>query len=123
MITLVSFGARYPDPAPVVGRVVDVRHLKNPHRDKALRHLRGVDGPVQAEILSLPDARALLHELAQSVTDGQTVGVCCSFGRHRSVAIVELLAARLRLGGHAVAVEHRDIRRTPRGVVLRPRPH
>jgi UPF0042 nucleotide-binding protein len=37
------------------------------------------------------------------------VAVGCTGGRHRSVAIVEALAARLRADGLVVSVSHRDV--------------
>ena len=40
-----------------------------------------------------------------------TVAVGCTGGRHRSVAIVEEIAKRLRAAGHAARIEHRDIGR------------
>ena len=37
------------------------------------------------------------------------LGIGCSFGRHRSVAFVEILAERLMDVGHQVKIKHRDI--------------
>ena len=41
-----------------------------------------------------------------------TVGIGCTGGRHRSVAIAEALAAELRAGGREVNVDHRDVERS-----------
>ena len=38
-----------------------------------------------------------------------TIGLGCTGGRHRSVALVEALAERLRKQGREVNVEHRDV--------------
>ncbi len=40
-----------------------------------------------------------------------TVGVGCTGGRHRSVAVVAALAEQLRRTGREVNLEHRDARR------------
>jgi UPF0042 nucleotide-binding protein len=40
-----------------------------------------------------------------------TVGVGCTGGRHRSVALVEALRERLADSGHRIVVRHRDVAR------------
>jgi UPF0042 nucleotide-binding protein len=40
-----------------------------------------------------------------------TIGIGCTGGRHRSVAITEAVAELLRGGGREVNVEHRDVER------------
>ena len=40
-----------------------------------------------------------------------TIAIGCTGGRHRSVAIAEELAARLRARGTAVRTTHRDVAR------------
>lgn len=109
MIRLVSFGFKHEDPPPDVGRVVDVRHFRNPHHDKVLRKLRGTDTAVQQEVGSAPGAQAMLDELTASLRDGDTLAFACLMGRHRSVAMAEMLGDRLRAAGHAVTVTHRHI--------------
>ncbi len=41
-----------------------------------------------------------------------TIGIGCTGGRHRSVAVAEALAADLRGRGREVNVEHRDMERS-----------
>ena len=41
-----------------------------------------------------------------------TIGIGCTGGRHRSVAIANALAAELRARGREVHVEHRDVERS-----------
>ena len=41
-----------------------------------------------------------------------TIGVGCTGGRHRSVAVAEALAATLRADGREVNVEHRDVEKS-----------
>ena len=42
-----------------------------------------------------------------------TVGIGCTGGRHRSVAVTEALAEALREGAREVNVVHRDVEKTP----------
>ncbi|MEY4606556.1 MAG: hypothetical protein RLY45_1316 [Actinomycetota bacterium] len=102
--------------------VMDLRFLPNPHWDEALRPLTGRDAAVRDFVLgSSPAADFLEHfegmmaSLLPAYEDeGRTyltVAVGCTGGRHRSVAIAEEIARRLRLIGHAVRVGHRDIER------------
>ncbi|MBW2724320.1 MAG: hypothetical protein JRE71_08030, partial [Deltaproteobacteria bacterium] len=46
-----------------------------------------------------------------------TIGVGCTGGRHRSVALAGALAAALRERGREINLEHRDVERA--GPVLR----
>jgi RNase adapter protein RapZ len=41
-----------------------------------------------------------------------TIGVGCTGGRHRSVAVAEALAATLRAEGREVSVAHRDVEKS-----------
>ena len=40
-----------------------------------------------------------------------TIGIGCTGGKHRSVAIAEAISERLRAGGRAVRTIHRDLGR------------
>ncbi len=100
--------------------VVDVRFLANPYWITELRHLTGRDAPVRDYVLSLPGAvtfidryvDALEPVLAGYLNEEKryvTIAVGCTGGKHRSVAISEAIAARLRDRGHHVAVSARDL--------------
>lgn len=102
--------------------VMDLRFLPNPHWDEALRPLTGRDQAVRDFVLGSPAAadflehfEGLLARLLPAYEDeGRTyltVALGCTGGRHRSVAVAEEIARRLRLIGHAVRVGHRDIER------------
>lgn len=102
--------------------VMDLRFLPNPHWVEALRPLTGRDPAVRDFVLGSPAAadflehfEGLLARLLPAYEDeGRTyltVAVGCTGGRHRSVAVAEEVARRLRLLGHAVRVGHRDIER------------
>ena len=118
-VTVVSFGFRNGIPAHA-DMVLDVRFLPNPHFVPELRPLAGTDAPVSDFVLRRPDAQAFLQMLAdlgafllpRYAAEGKsylTVAVGCTGGRHRSVAIAEELASRLRRGATAVRVWHRDV--------------
>ena len=85
--------------------VFDVRMLPNPHYDPVLRPLTGRDQPVidfldsQAEVdLMFEQIAGFLHTwLPMLVRDHRsyvTVAIGCTGGQHRSVYLVEKLAAR-----------------------------
>jgi UPF0042 nucleotide-binding protein len=119
--TVMSFGFKFGLPMDA-DFVADVRFLPNPYWVPELRELRGVDGPVNDYVVSQPGAAEFLDLFSRVVdvaTDGYlhegkrfaTFAVGCTGGKHRSVAMVENLAARLvKLGIH-VAVVHRDLGR------------
>lgn len=84
--------------------VFDVRMLPNPYYEKALRNLTGRDEPVAAFLRSQPEtARMLLDiqtflerwlpSLAEHHRGYVTVAIGCTGGQHRSVFLVEQLAA------------------------------
>ncbi|MFV0287211.1 MAG: RNase adapter RapZ [Demequina sp.] len=99
--------------------VADVRFLANPHWDPALRPLTGLDAPVRDHVLHGLGAEEFLDGYT-AVLDGAlqryrahdkpsvTVGVGCTGGKHRSVAIAEELGRRLQERGYAVRISHRD---------------
>ena len=121
-ITFESFGFKY-GPIRDTDLMFDVRFLPNPHYDPALRPLTGLDARVVAaanEGGALDEFYAKLdplldYLLPQYLAEGKShllVGIGCTGGRHRSVAIVERLAARYRdwdNGAYLVEVLHRDI--------------
>jgi UPF0042 nucleotide-binding protein len=123
-ITLLSFGFKHGTP-PGCDLLFDVRYLPNPHFEPELREWTGLDRPV-VEFL---DARAEFGELSDRLEDllkfllpryrqenrsYLTVGVGCTGGRHRSVAVVERLASRLGEAGWNVRRKHREMEREGR---------
>lgn len=118
-LSLTSFGFKNGVPIDV-DMVLDVRFLPNPHWDEALRPFSGIDEPVRDFVLGQPitddflarvdDLLALV--LPAYVAEGRsylTIGIGCTGGRHRSVAIVEELARRLSASGNHPRVSHRDM--------------
>jgi UPF0042 nucleotide-binding protein len=99
--------------------VFDTRFLKNPHYEPALRPLTGRDPAVAAFIEADPDYRPFVERLQGLLepllprfdAEGKsylTLAVGCTGGRHRSVAVAEVLASWLRGTGRSVTLTHRD---------------
>jgi UPF0042 nucleotide-binding protein len=121
MITrMVSFGFKFGVPVDA-DLVFDLRYLPNPHFVPELKPFTGLDEPVARFVLEAPETQELLVDLSallgkllpRYAREGKsylTIAVGCTGGQHRSVAIAEALAARLREYGDIV-VEHRDMRR------------
>ncbi|WP_242659674.1 RNase adapter RapZ [Thermostaphylospora chromogena] len=117
-VNVVSFGYKYGLPVDA-DLVVDCRFLPNPHWVPELRPMTGLDAPVRDYVLGQPGAKAFLdayEEVMGVVAAGYTregksfatLAVGCTGGKHRSVAMAEQLAARLRERGMEVQVSHRD---------------
>ena len=120
-LTIMSFGYKYGLPVDA-DLVVDCRFLPNPHWVPELRPKTGQDEAVRDYVLAQDGARefltsyeALVRLLAGGyVREGKRyvlLGVGCTGGKHRSVAMVEQLAARLDGAGITVQVAHRDLGR------------
>ena len=118
-VTVMSFGFKHGVPIDV-DTVFDVRFLPNPHWDEALRPLTGLDPAVSGYVLGEDLAGEFLARvtslldlvLPAYVAEGRsylTIGVGCTGGRHRSVAVVEAVAGHLRAAGYSPRVSHRDL--------------
>jgi len=116
-----SFGFRNGLPLDV-DLVFDVRFLDNPHFVPELRPKTGLDPDVSSFVLSQADYQAFLNKLkdllffllprySQEGKTSLTIGIGCTGGRHRSVAIAEDLGPYLLGTGSVVQVNHRDIDR------------
>jgi UPF0042 nucleotide-binding protein len=122
-ITLESFGFRHGLPLGA-DLVFDVRFLDNPHFVEELRPQTGLSPAVSAYVLSQDDYQTfrdrlkdlllfLLPRYRQEGKSSLTIGIGCTGGRHRSVAIAEDLAPYLFGAGCPVQVRHRDIDSAP----------
>jgi UPF0042 nucleotide-binding protein len=118
-VNVVSFGFKYGLPLDA-DHVVDVRFLANPYWITELRHLTGRDAPVRDYVLARPGATEFIERYVaalEPVLAGYlqeekryvTIAVGCTGGKHRSVAISEVIAGRLRRQGHRVTVSARDL--------------
>ena len=119
-VTVQSFGFKNGSPRDA-DLIVDVRFLPNPYWIPELRGFRGTDEPVSDYVLSQDAAEPFIENflvMLESMLDGYrhegknfiTVGVGCTGGHHRSVAVSEEIVRRLRQRTDLdVNVLHRDI--------------
>jgi UPF0042 nucleotide-binding protein len=118
-VTVTSFSFRRGLPREA-DLVFDVRFLKNPHYDPALRNLTGRDAKVGEYVTADPDYAAFFGHLSALIVpllpryldEGKsylTVAVGCTGGRHRSVFVAERLAELIGKEGYAVSLRHRDL--------------
>ncbi|HPR63995.1 MAG TPA: RNase adapter RapZ [Thermoanaerobaculia bacterium] len=121
LISITSFGFAYGHPGNV-DFVMDVRFLPNPHFVPDLKPFTGLDRGVSDYVFSFEET----HDFYAKLTDFMTylveqvrkehrsyfgIGIGCTGGRHRSVAVAERLADFFRLKHFNVTVHHRDIHR------------
>jgi UPF0042 nucleotide-binding protein len=118
-VAVESFGFKHGLPLDA-DMVFDVRFLPNPHWDEALRPLTGHDPKVRDYVLETASGSDFIDRLdgllasllPQYEAEGRsylTVAIGCTGGRHRSVAVSEELAARLRSRGVAVRATHLNL--------------
>lgn len=121
-VDILTFGFKFGIPLEA-DLVFDVRFLTNPYYVPDLKPLSGLQAPVRDYVLRQPAAArflALVMELLELTipayrAEGKsrlTVALGCTGGYHRSIALAEELASRLRATGELpVAVFHREIDR------------
>ncbi|MGH2512815.1 MAG: RNase adapter RapZ [Candidatus Limnocylindrales bacterium] len=121
-IQLISFGFKYGVPLEA-DLVFDVRFMQNPYYIEDLRQLSGLTEAVRTYVLSQPVTErfmAFLHDflsfaIPAYVGEGKTrltIGIGCTGGYHRSIAIGEALGEWLREQDFgAVSVFHRELER------------
>ncbi len=118
-IQLVSFGYKNGLPSDA-DMVIDVRFLKNPHWDTALKQKSGKDSEVGKYIEDDPEFEPFftkLSELLDLVVPAHqkagksyfTLALGCTGGKHRSVFVVEKLASMLKGRDLVVSLQHRDL--------------
>lgn len=119
LLTFMSFGFKYGVPAEI-DLCFDVRFLQNPYFIEHLRPLSGNDVQVSDFVLGLSETSAFLEKfddmfgmlLPLYVGEGKnylTVGIGCTGGRHRSVAIANEMTKRWKKADALVSTAHRDV--------------
>ena len=120
-VALLSFGYKYGIPYDA-DFTLDCRFIPNPHWVPELQPMSGREKPVSDAVLSHTATEEFIGnfmELFQKVTPGFlnegkryiTVAFGCTGGRHRSVAVAEEVAERLKKIGIDVHLQHRDVDR------------
>ncbi len=118
-VSLTSFGFKHGVPRDI-DLCFDVRFLPNPHWVPELRPKVGTDPDVFDYVMGHPDAAGFFQMVTEMlrylvpkyVREGKSylsIGVGCTGGHHRSVALSEALASELQSHGVDVVVRHRDI--------------
>lgn len=118
-VSIRSFGFKHGTPRDT-DLVFDVRFLPNPHWVPELRDLRGTHQPVSDYVLTSDGAKEFVDRVDELLdfliprfeSEGKSylsIGVGCTGGHHRSVAIAEELRQRLSAHGINASVRHRDL--------------
>jgi len=118
-VDVTSFGFKRGMPR-VADLMFDVRFLPNPHWVPELRPQTGLDEAVRDYVFSFPEATGFLERVTEMLefliplyeAEGKsylTIGVGCTGGRHRSVALTEAVAQRLADRSVSTVVHHRDL--------------
>jgi len=118
-VSIISFGFKYGIPLDA-DNIVDVRFLPNPYYIEELKFLNGKDKKVRDHVLSSSIGREFLEKyfdmlefvLPHYLREGKShlvIGIGCTGGQHRSVAIAEKTAEFLRQQNFFCVVNHRDL--------------
>ena len=120
-ISCISFGFKFGLPTES-DLVFDVRCLPNPFYVDSLKHMTGLDKPVQDYILKSPETQGFLQRMFSLVdysiplycNEGKSklvIAIGCTGGHHRSVTLAQMLRDHLLEQNLRVIVSHRDIRK------------
>jgi UPF0042 nucleotide-binding protein len=121
LVTVITFGFKYSMPYNI-DLLFDVRFLPNPHFVERLRPKTGLDEEIVTYLREKPEYEEfirrlldfvgyLLPEYKKEMKSYLTIGIGCTGGRHRSVAVGQRLADELERHGYSVEVVHRDCAR------------
>lgn len=124
IINIMSFGFKYGLPIEC-DLVFDVRFIPNPYYIESMRKHTGKHENVKEFVLKLPETVEFLDKINSMldflipnyVKEGKSqlvIGIGCTGGRHRSVAIADDLYKNLTGKQHRVVIEHRDIEKDGR---------
>ena len=120
-VSVISFGFKYGIPIEA-DLVFDVRFLPNPYYIAELRHQTGLDEGYTALSLAISRPRTLWPTWRASSAsscpsmwrEGKAalvIGIGCTGGQHRSVAITKALADFIKQKGYQATENHRDMTR------------
>ncbi|MCD6323069.1 MAG: RNase adapter RapZ [Clostridiales bacterium] len=119
IISIVSFGFKYGTPLDC-DIVFDVRFIPNPYYNASMRKLTGKNEVVSKYVLKQRITKGFVsksidlveHMIPGYISEGKSnlvIGIGCTGGRHRSVAISEEIYKILLSLNHRVVLRHRDI--------------
>lgn len=118
-LEIFSYGFKYGVPEDV-NYIFDVRFLPNPYWEESLRAKTGLVDEVADYVLKSSEALSFFEHLYPMVRflvsknedagkEKIKIGIGCTGGRHRSVAVVQQLVSLLHREGLQVSSFHRDI--------------
>lgn len=121
LVTIISFGFKYSLPYNI-DLLFDVRFLPNPHFVPELRPKTGLDAEIVEYLRQQPEYGVfadklvdfvlyLLPRYQREMKSYLTIGIGCTGGRHRSVALAEYLGGQLEAADYRVEIVHRDAAR------------
>lgn len=121
LVTVITFGFKYSLPYNL-DLLFDVRFLPNPHFVEQLRPKTGLDPEVVEYLREQEGYEEFYRRLRDFVTyvlpgyrkemkSYLTIGIGCTGGKHRSVAIGQRLSDDLEAAGYSVETVHRDYKR------------
>lgn len=117
-VNVVSFGFKYGLPIDA-DIVMDVRFLPNPFYIDSLRNLTGKDQSVYDYVMKQPETQTFYQKFIDLIEfclpgykrEGKTavtIAIGCTGGQHRSVALAERVAKRLKNDHYIVNIIHRE---------------
>ncbi len=120
-ILILTFGYKYGIPIQA-DIVLDVRFIPNPFYEEELVDSNGSSEKVKDYVLKFNETKEFLRRLEDFILylipyyirEGKsylTVALGCTGGKHRSVAIGEILASFLKGKGYSIELEHRDVKK------------
>jgi len=118
-VTILSFGFKHGVPIDA-DLVFDVRFLPNPYWVEDLAAADGCDPAVEEYVFKWPVTQRFMEKLfdlldflmpqyTRETKSHLLIGIGCTGGRHRSVAVARRLGEFLQSRGYRVAVQHRDL--------------
>lgn len=121
LVTIITFGFKYSLPYNL-DLLFDVRFLPNPHFVDSLRPQTGLDPEVVEYLREQAGYEEfyqrlwhfvsyVLPEYRKEMKSYLTIGIGCTGGKHRSVAIGQRLGDDLDAAGYSVEIVHRDYKR------------
>jgi UPF0042 nucleotide-binding protein len=121
ILTFMSFGFKYGMPTDC-DTIFDVRCLPNPFYIDELRERTGLEAPVRDYVFKHEESNIFVEKLMEYLDyavplyrkEGKAelvVGIGCTGGKHRSVAIAALLKEYYICHGYKAKVYHRDIKK------------
>ncbi len=118
IINVISFGFKHGIPLDS-DLVFDVRFLPNPHYEDHLRPMTGLDKKIVDYVMASDSSKKFKKKLLNFVNylvpeyirEGKShlkIAIGCTGGKHRSVAISEMLYKDLKKKNYKILIKHRD---------------